>query len=185
MGLTLGEKTHWRDRIAKRIDRRIEVLVAKQDPILLQRVAEQASARAFESLGIAAQQRECEALKKQKEEIESRHRQLRAEQRAVINGTSVEAELARGGYYARPDHEVEQAVKARAKVLEADILAETDLGKQVLSLRREKDNLLDTVWLATSCGQIKELWREVNALLELSPTTLEEKAICITPLEPE
>ena len=39
--LTLGEKSHWKERIAKRIDQRIETLVAKQDPTLLQRVAEQ------------------------------------------------------------------------------------------------------------------------------------------------
>jgi hypothetical protein len=81
--------------------------------------------------------------------------------------------------------EVEGAVQARARAMEADILSESDLGKQVLSLRDEKDNLLDTVWLATSCSQIKELWEQVNALLELKPTALEEKALSITPIEPE
>ena len=69
--------------------------------------------------------------------------------------------------------------------LQADILAESDLGKQVLALRSEKDNLLDTVWLATSCAQIKELWEQVNALLELKPTALEEKALQIEPVEAE
>ena len=69
--------------------------------------------------------------------------------------------------------------------MEADILAESDLGKQVLALRREKENLVDTVWLATSSSQIKELWEQVNALLELKPTALEEKALRIPPVEPE
>lgn len=77
------------------------------------------------------------------------------------------------------------AVSIRPRALEADILAESDLGKQVLTLRDEKDNLLDTVWLATSCKQIKELWEQVNALLELKPTALEEKALKIAPIEPE
>ena len=76
---------------------------------------------------------------------------------------------------------VDQAVKAKAKVLEAEILAETDLGKQVLLLRAEKENLLDTVWLATSTSQIKELWEQVNRLLGLTPTALEEKALRIVP----
>ena len=185
MSLTLGEKSHWRDRIAKRIDQRIETLVAKQDPTLLQRVAEQARGKAYESLGIAAQQQEFEGIQKQKEEIERRERRLRAEQRAVINGTSVDSELDRGGYYGSRDHEVEGAVNARAKAMEADILAESDLGKQVLSLRDERDNLLDTVWLATSCSQIKELWEQVNVLLEVKPTALEEKALKTAPVEPE
>ncbi len=83
------------------------------------------------------------------------------------------------------DHEVEEAVKARAKALEGDILGQSDLGRQVLALREEKDNLLDTVWLATSSSQIKELWEQVNSLLELKPTALEEKALSITPVEPE
>ncbi len=185
MGLTVAEKTHWKDRIAKRIDQRLETLVAKQDPTLLQRVTEQARAKAHESLAIDAQQQELDAIEKQREEMERRQRRLRAEQRAVLNGTTVEDELERGGYYGRYDHEVEESVKARAKALEGDILAESDLGKQVLALREEKDNLLDTVWLATSCSQIKELWEQVNALLELKPTALEQKALTIAPVEPE
>ena len=185
MALTLGEKGHWKERIAKRIDQRIETLVAKQDPTLLQRVAEQAREKAYESLGIDAQQREAEDIQKQKEEIERRERRLRAEQRAVINGTSVDVELERGGSYGRYDHEVDGAVQARARALEADILAESELGRQVLSLRDEKDNLLDTVWLATSCSQIKELWEQVNVLLEVKPTALEEKALKTAPVEPE
>ena len=183
--MSVAARTHWKERIAKRIDQRIETLVAKQDPTLLQRVAEQARERAYESLGIDAQQREFEDIQKQKEEIERRERRLRAEQRAVINGTSVDVELERGGYYGRTDHEVEGAVQARARALEADILSESDLGKQVLTLRTEKDNLLDTVWLATSVSQIKELWEQVNALLEMKPTALEEKALQISPVEPE
>lgn len=183
--LTVAERTHWKERIAKRIDQSIETLVARQDPTLLQRVGEQARQKAYGSLGIDAQQHELEAIQKQKEEIERRERRLRAEQRAVLNGTTVDAELDRGGYYGRSDHEVEQAVGTRAKALEADILSESDLGKQVLSLRTEKDNLLDTVWLATSCSQIKELWEQVGVLLETKPTALEEKALSIAPVQPE
>jgi hypothetical protein len=65
--------------------------------------------------------------------------------------------------------------------LEADILAESDLGRRVVSLREEKENLLDTVWLATSSTQIKQLWEKVNELLEIRPTALEEKALKIAP----
>jgi hypothetical protein len=69
--------------------------------------------------------------------------------------------------------------------LEADILSESELGKQVLALRAEKDNLLDTVWLATSTSQVKELWEQVNSLLQVTPTQLEDKALKIRPVQEE
>jgi len=144
-----------------------------------------AEKNAYEGLGIDAQQRELDAIEKQKEEIERWERRLRAEQRAAINGTSVDEELDRGGYSGRYDYQVEEAVTARAKALEADILAESDLGKQVLALRSEKENLLDTVWLATSCSQLTELWTEVNALLEMTPTARVAKALATAPVHPE
>jgi hypothetical protein len=154
MPLTQGEKNHWKDRIEKRIDHRIEMLVAKEDPTLLQRVEKEAQDRAYKSLGIDGQQHELEAIEKQKEELEKREQRLAAEQVSIINGTPVERELSIGAIYHR--NGVEEAVDARAKALEADILAECDLGRRVLSLREEKDNLLDTVWLATSNSQIKD-----------------------------
>ena len=185
MAVSVSAKNHWRDRIAARIDRRIETLVAKQDPALLQRVSEEARRNAYKSLGVKSRQDELEQIDKQKQEVEKRERRLRAEQRAIINGTPVEQELERGGYYGRYDNDVENAVKMRATALEADILTGSDLGKQVLVLRAEKDNLLDTVWLATSSSQIKELSEQVNALLEVQPTSLEEKALKIVPMQDE
>ena len=183
MGLTVREKDHWRDRIEKRIDRRIETLVAKEDPTLLQRVKEQARKKAYESLGIQAQRQELDALEKQKADIEKRERRLEAEQRATIKGTTVEEEL-EGSRYSY-DSVVENAVAARAKALESEILAESEVGKQVMALREEKDNLLDTVWLATSSSQIKELWEQANTLLAVKPTALEQKALAISPLQDE
>ena len=183
MSLTLGERTHWKERIAKRIDRRIETQVAKEDPTLLQRVEKDAREKAYESLGILSQRNDLEALEKQKEDIEKRERRLHAEQRAILKGTSVEDELEHGNY--RYDSTVDNAVGARAKVHEAELLAEDEVGKQVLALRAEKENLLDTVWLATSSSQIKELWEQVNTLLGVVPTELEKKALAISPPQDE
>ena len=179
MSLTVSEKTHWKERITKRIDQRIETLIAKQDPTLLQRVTEQSRERSYASLGIASQQQELEQIKKRREELDKRERRLKAEQRAAIKSTPLDEELDSDHW--RYDTTVEQAVKTRATAFEADELAETDLGKQVLALREEKENLLDTVWLATSSTQIKQLWEQVNALLERTPTALEEKALTIPP----
>jgi hypothetical protein len=179
--LTLGEKSHWKERIAARIEHRIETLVAKEDPTLLQRAEKQARDRAYKSLGLDVQQRELDAIQKQKEELEKREKRLQAEQQAIVRGTTVEEELNDSGYY--NSDVVDSAVKTRANALEDEILAESDLGRRVLSLREEKENLLDTVWLATSSSQIKELWQQVNAVLERTPTALEDKALKIAPVQ--
>jgi hypothetical protein len=183
MALTVAEKEHWKERIGKRIEHRIETLVAKKDPTLLQRVAEQARERAYNSLGIFAQHVELEQIEKQKAELDRRERRLKAEQKAIIRGTPVEQEM-EDAYY-RYENVVEDSVSARARALEADILSESELGKQVLALRAEKDNLLDTVWLATSTSQVKELWEQVNSLLQVTPTPLEDKALKIRPVQEE
>jgi hypothetical protein len=183
MALTVAEKEHWKERIGKRIEHRIETLVAKKDPTLLQRVAEQSRERAYNSLAIFAQHVELQQIEKQKAELDRRERRLKAEQKAIIRGTPVEQEM-EDAYY-RYENVVEDAVSARAKALEADILSESELGKQVLALRAEKDNLLDTVWLATSTSQVKELWEQVNALLQVTPTQLEDKALKIRPVQEE
>jgi len=181
MGLTVAEKEHWKERIAKRIDHRMETMVAKENPDFLRRTTEEARAKALKSLGIDSQQRELEEIEKKREEMQVRERRLKAEQNAAVKGTRVEEEVDRAGYYY--NNTVEDAVGARAGALEAEILASSDLGKRILALRVEKDNLLDTVWLATSSTQIKELWEHANKVLEVTPTTLEEKALRIAPVQ--
>ena len=145
----------------------------------------------MESLGIDPQEKGLEEIFLRRKELEQREKQLRAEQRAKISGTTVEEELSRGSSYssygrrAERDSKVRTAINARADAIEPDILLESDLGRRVLSLRQEKDVLLDTVWLATSPKQIKELWEQVNALLSACPTTLESKALEMEPAEGE
>ena len=50
--LTVAEKTHWRDRIEARIDRRIEAITAGE-PGLIERIKQEARVRALASLGLA------------------------------------------------------------------------------------------------------------------------------------
>ena len=82
-------------------------------------------------------------------------------------------------YYSGLPSEVETAVTRQARLLEDEILANNELGKQVLKLREEKEQLLDTVWLATSGSQIKELWTRVLERLDQEPTALQTDALMI------
>src|SRR5713101_1122393 len=108
--LTVTEKEHWKERIARRIDKRIEVVCAG-DPNLMDRIRDQARQRALQSLGLAAMQAELDAVEKQKE------------------------------------------------------------------------NLLDTIWLATSPNQIRQLWQKVIELLGDEQTILQKEALAIGAVE--
>ena len=86
-------------------------------------------------------------------------------------------------YYSyRHDAEVDNAVKRRKAVHEDELLAESELGQQVLKLRSEKESLLDTVWLAASAKQIKDLWSKVAELLGDEQTQLQRDALAIEPV---
>ena len=81
------------------------------------------------------------------------------------------------------EEEVKSAVAKRQKVHEDELLGECDTGREILRLRQEQENLLDTVWLATSPVQLKTLWTKVGELLGTEPTQLERDALAIVPLD--
>ena len=147
-GLTVTEKEHWKNRIARRIEKRIEAITAG-DPNFFERVERDARQRALELLGLAEYQAELDQLEQQKETLEKREKRLHKTMLARIRG--VEPDDLEDYYSYRHDSEVGNAVKRRQAVHEDELLAESELGQQVLKLRQEKENLLDTVWLAASC----------------------------------
>jgi hypothetical protein len=75
--------------------------------------------------------------------------------------------------------EISNAIQRRQTIHEDELLAEDPLGQQILHLRQEKDNLLDTIWLASSPQQIKELWKKVVDLLGDEQTALQKEALAI------
>ena len=52
MSLTVAEKEHWKDRISRRIDKKVETLLAAE-PNLMDRVHRDARQQALQSLGLA------------------------------------------------------------------------------------------------------------------------------------
>ena len=178
MSLTVMEKEHWKQRIARRIEKRIEAITAG-DPNFFERVERDARQRALESLGLAEYQTELDQIEQQKETLEKREKRLHKTMLARIRG--VEPDDLNDYYSYRHDSEVENAVKRRKAVHEDELLAESELGQQVLKLRSEKESLLDTVWLACSAKQIKELWSKVAELLGDKQTQLQREALAIEP----
>jgi hypothetical protein len=174
--LTVTEKEHWKERIAKKIDKKIEVIAAA-DPGLLERLAGQARQRALRSLGLAEMQAELDALATQEKELERRQRRAHRAMLAVVRRVPIEE--VEEFHYSAQHREVGLAIDKRQAVHEEELLAEDERGKEILRLRREKDNLLDTVWLATSSQQIKDLWQKVVELLGDEQTHLEKEALAL------
>ena len=181
MSLTVTEKQHWKDLIARRIDKRIECLLAAE-PNLMDRIHRDARQRALQSLGLADWQAELDSIEHQKDMLEKRSQQVLKSILAHVRGVPID-DLEDTCYGYHREEEVKSAVAKRQKVHEDELLAECDTGKEVLRLRQEQENMLDIVWLATSPSQLKTLWSKVNALLGTTPTQLESDALAIVPLD--
>jgi hypothetical protein len=175
-GLTVSEKEHWKERIARRIDKKIETLQATE-PNFIDRIHEQARQRAFQSLGLAQVQAELDAIDQQKEELDRREKELYRTMLATVRRVPVEK--VDEPYFGNANQEVTKAIERRQAVHEDELLAEDPLGREILRLRLEKENLLDTVWLATSPMQVRELWKKVNELLGAEDTALQVQALAI------
>jgi hypothetical protein len=177
--LTVAEKEHWKNRITKRIDAQIDA-ICSEAPEFMAEVNQAAKARALESLGIADLQRRLDRFEHQEEVLEAKREKTYREMLAHIRGVPSRQlpDVSRYG----SDAEIADAVSKRQSVHEQDLLRETLRGRRILVLREEKDNLLDTVWLATSPKQIKDLWRKVNDLLGGEQTKLQQDALEIEPV---
>ena len=184
-GLTITEKTHWKDRISARIGRAVE-RIKSQHPALLDRVRREARAEALRSLGLAEPYAELEAVKAAEADLTRRRTQAQRSMVAALRGIPFE-EIedhfhVRYGSELPIPIEVSEAIDARQAAHQDALLAHDPIGQEINRLEAERENLLDTVWLACSSAQIKTLWSRVGALLGDEPTTLEREALAIEPV---
>lgn len=176
--LSVAEKTHWRDRIEVRIDRRIEAITAGE-PGLIERIKHEARSRAMESLGLAGFQDELDRIVAQRAELDRRDTQIHKEMLAKVRGLSADDLDCYSRVHDHP--EIKAAIGKRQALHEEELLVGHELGRQVLKLRTEKENLQDVIWLATSPVQVRQLWTKVAELLGEEPTHLEREALSIPP----
>jgi hypothetical protein len=176
--LSVAEKNHWRERIQARIDRRIEAITAGE-PGLIERIKQEARVRALASLGLAEYQEELDRIVARRAELDERDRQIRKEMLARVRGVSAEDLDCYSRVHDHP--EIRAAITRRQALHEEELLAGNELGRQVLRLRAERENLLDVIWLATSPVQVRQLWTKVAELLGEEPTHLEREALSIPP----
>ncbi len=86
-GLTVTEKQHWKERINRRIDKKIET-ISTEEPNLFDRIRREARQRALQSLGLAEMQAELDGIKQQQSVLEKRENQINKAMLAHIRGAS-------------------------------------------------------------------------------------------------
>jgi hypothetical protein len=178
--LTVTEKEHWKQRISRRIDKAIEAIYAAH-PDLKTRIAEAARAEALRSLGLTQLQQQIDTIEENEKRNTKQKEATYKQMIAIVIAKSVDDVPYH--YYALRPNEVTVAIERRQAVHEDELLARDPQGQRILTLRREKEELLDTVWLATSGKQIKELWQSVAELLSDEPTELQTQALRIEPVK--
>jgi hypothetical protein len=172
--LTVTETAYWQERLGRKIDRQIEALTASA-PGLLARVGQRARQQALQSLGLGELQTELDALVAQKENLQRQEVGVHQAMLAVVRRVPVPAVAA--GPFGSQHPEVSQTIQQRQASHEEELLAQEERGREILRLRREKENLPDTLRLALASPQLKELWRKISALLGEELTPLQTTAL--------
>lgn len=185
--LTVREKEHWKERIVRKIDQVTEALLAKSNPTYRDQIESKAKEMAIESLGLAQLCKRWGELVAQEKLMQQQRNKIGAEMLAIACGISPDGNRYEGRYYSDTSipYQVTGAVQRRQLVHQQELMAEDELGQKLLELEREKEELLDTVWLATSSKQIKMLWQKMSELFSLTPTAFQQEALDIDPVEGE
>ena len=174
----------WKIRIAARIGRAVERVKARH-PALFDRIARQAHARALVTLGLAEAHAELEAIRAEEVDLARRKKQAQKAMLATLRSSPIDEvtdgfHIRYGSELGLPN-EVAEAIARRQASHQEQMLADDPIGREIGKLEAERDSLLDTIWLATSPAQIKQLWARVGELIGDEPTTLERQALAIEP----
>ncbi|MCC7336557.1 MAG: hypothetical protein IT422_15815 [Pirellulaceae bacterium] len=172
--LTVTEKEHWKSRIEKRINKAIEVLESSNAEHFAS-IRTKAMDAALKELNIEKLAANRDRLKEERKLLESELEDAEAAIEIAILGEVERKKL--GTYYSR--NATEQKIKRSTEIVEERLLADGGPGSELLRLREERESLLDTVWLATSSKQIRDLWCRVGEVLGEAPTKIQEQLLSV------
>jgi hypothetical protein len=169
MAISITEKEHWKERIGKKLDTRIQTL-KMQDSAYFFLTEEKARTQALAALGIADDFQEMEELAA---EIDSKAELLKNRIISLIEVLTGKKDTGHYGSRSRLD----SLLRPHVQKQEAELLGRSELGRQVALLEAEKENLMDTIWLATSPRQMSEMWGKVLKLIGEETTAFQREII--------
>mgnify|MGYP006323460821 FL=1 len=176
MGLSVTEKQEIKSLIEERFDREIE-RIQTENKAAMDNIKQQAITQTIAALNVTDQMSELQSINAQILELNEEKKKL--EERIVVE---IGAENHKNLYYARAmDSLIDSKIESASRPYEKKLLSEHPLLSKIVTLRQEKDSLLQSVWIATSSLQVKQLFEMVNKLLQSTPTELETMAQSIPP----
>lgn len=177
MGLSVTEKQNIKEIIEERIDREIERIQTENKPAA-DSIKEEARTQTLTALNITDHMSELMSIKEQLAELGEQKKQL---ENRILEMLGVDMRKANYGYGASSEQAIESKIASASRSYEKKLLTAHPILGKIVTLRQEKDNLLQSVWIATSNVQVKQLFDMVNQLLASVPTELEAMAQNIPP----
>jgi len=177
MPLTVKEKEHWKERIEKKIDKAIEKAYRDEGNGLREAIRQEAKARVMKRYGLESYMKQHVSLTDQIEDLKSQQIKLSEEASKSLESMSPRS------HWMNRHSLIEDVINREATDVEKEILQETEVGKKILRLEREREELTDTIWLATSPVQIRSLWKDFSEMLTEEPTELQKQALTYEPLD--
>lgn len=168
--ITVKEKEHWKERIARRIDKAIKKLVAEKDQHFFTKHKKMSKEKAVQFLGFTMQLKAIDEIEAQCKKLSKRREDTWSEMAELIGASDTNSRYG-------DRNAVENEIAKWTKHFEKELLSETELGCQIERLENEKEELLDTVWLATSPKQIRDLWQRFAELTDWEPPAIQKEAI--------
>lgn len=172
MAISITEKQHWKERIENKIDRRIRDIKLKDQNHFTQ-IENQAKQLISEQLGVA------ENLQRLKQ-AEEEQKRLGEEQSNLICSTYEILTSERRSHHYNIRHDVDHILAPHIQRKQRELLQSSELGREIAKLEAEKENLLDTIWLATSPRQMTEMWSKVLKLIGEEVTDFQREVLTAT-----
>jgi len=170
MALTITEKQHWKSRIEARIEKRIQQL-KDSNLAFFTKITETARQQAISKAKIGKDMTRLDEIAKTQSDLEAEHEALQKTIYSKLYGPKE----ASSGYYLKS--EINSRLANLQTAEEERLLADHELGRELAKLAAEKENLLDTVWLATSPRQVTDLWQKMLKLLGDETTAFQQELL--------
>jgi len=171
MAISYAEKQHWKERIGSKLDARIQALKL-QNPKFFQGIEAKARQQALASLGITAQLERMEQLDAEIDRMGEELKDIACALITTVSGKETER------YYASRS-KIDALLKPHIAKATQELLRTHKLGKQVADLEAEKENLMDTIWLATSPRQMSEMWIKALKLIGEETTAFQRDILTV------
>ena len=169
MAIELDAVMSWMERIAGLFDKAIERLWFAEGKEMRRTVLDQAHQLALEQLGIWMEYRRWKEMEKEIERMQHEYAALEREMRCIAEAMVGPMEFERRW--------IDNVIDWKSCVAEREILKKHEFGRNILRLKIEKDNLMETLMLAETAELMESVWIAARTMLGDGLTPLQKHVL--------